>query len=111
MRRRIRAYLDELPGALLLSLLTATTTIVLALVISIVVGGQNAEHRLASRCFANQTMELIREIVRANENLDAKINLDLYPPISIEGINCEVVFEHLSQDEIDRANIDQTPKP
>lgn len=92
--RKVRGLFEALPGALFTSVLTGVVTLMLLILVSLVVGGDNAEHRLASRCFANQTTELIREIVEANENLSKRIDLDKYQPISIDGVDCDTVLEH-----------------
>lgn len=92
MKRRLAGFLAELPGALMLAILTAATTLIMAVLLSAVLGTENAEHRIASRCFAHNTTELIREIVQASETLSETIDLSKYPPIDITGIDCESVY-------------------
>jgi hypothetical protein len=91
----MRGLLDELPGALLLAILTAVVTLLLLVAISLVVGGDNEQHRLSSRCFANQTTSLIRELILASDALRERIDLSDFPPIDITGIDCDVVFRQL----------------
>lgn len=77
----------------MLSVLTAFTTLALAVLLSAVLGTENVQHRIASRCFAHNTTELIREIVATSENLSSQIDLSDYPPISIDGIDCSLIYE------------------
>lgn len=93
MRRRAAELYRQLPGAFMMALLTAAVTIILAIVISTVVGGDNNQHRLATRCFAHQTTTLIREIVEASDTLRDRVDLDAYPPIDITGVDCSLLFE------------------
>ncbi len=90
---RLRAYMEELPNALVLALTTAVTTLILAVLLNVVVGGDNRDHRIATRCFAHQTTTLIREIVQSSDTLRDRIDLSDYRPVSIEGLDCESVLE------------------
>ena len=93
MKRRLAGFLAELPGALMLAILTAATTLIMAVLLSAVLGTENAEHRTASRCFAHNTTALLREIVSESETLSRTIDLSLYPPISIDGIDCRAIYD------------------
>lgn len=83
----------ELPGALALAILTGVVTLTLAVLLSIATGAERREDRIAQRCFAHQTTELLRQIVETAPSLSGAIDLSEYPVISIEGIDCDPVFE------------------
>lgn len=99
---KLRAYADELPGALMLAVLTAVTTILLILVLSAVLGAENralqeqavfngeevVDHAIVARCEMAYIVELLKEIGAQSESLD----LTQYPNINVEGLDCEAVI-------------------
>lgn len=89
---RFRSYLEELPNALVLGFVTAVTTILLAIVLSLVLGGANEDHRLAQRCFAHHTHEMVAAIIAAAPEHFADIDVSEYPEIDITGIDCSKYF-------------------
>lgn len=92
-RARVGAYLAELPGALRLSVLTAIVTLALAVALSLVLGSENSDHRLELRCFERHTQQLLHEMVLADPALRDAIDLSQYPPINVNGIDCERFLE------------------
>ena len=102
MRARARAYVAELPGALLLSILTATTTIVLALIISLVLGGESralqeqavangqetVDHAAVSRCELAHVVDILKEIGEQAEGLD----LSKYEELNTDGLDCDAIL-------------------
>jgi hypothetical protein len=93
---RLREVRAEIPEAVMLAVMTAFATLALLVVVSSVLGTANEQHRIASRCFANQTTRLIREIVLSSDTLRERIDLADYPLIDVTGIDCEIVFEHVN---------------
>jgi hypothetical protein len=91
---RLREVRDEIPEAIALSVLTAIATLALLIIVSSVLGASNEQHRIATRCFANQTTRLIREIVLSSDILRERIDLAHYPLIDVTGLDCATVFEH-----------------
>lgn len=102
MRAKMRAYWSELPGALMLAILTAITTIVLLLILSLFVGGQQrdllraaaenggevVDHAKVARCESAYIVEILRKIGDQSPSLD----LSAYPPVNTTGLNCDRIL-------------------
>lgn len=102
MRRKLRAYVAELPGALMLAFLTAIVTIVLILILSLVLGGeqrrltsqavQNGQEAIDSavvaRCEIAHLVDIVKEIGVQSSNLD----LSRYDNINTEGLDCHAIL-------------------
>lgn len=98
MRAAIRAYGAELPGALLLATLTAVVTLLLLVVLSALFGGANEEHRLETRCYNAQVVGLLREIIENAPTLSEAVDLDDFPAVNTEGLDCSF-FEEPPEEE------------
>jgi hypothetical protein len=102
MRRRLRAYIEELPGALFLAILTAAVTILLALILSAVIGGQQrgllesaaangaevVDHAKVARCESAYIVEMLRAIGQQSPTLD----LSRFEPVNTTGLDCEAIL-------------------
>lgn len=102
-RRRIVEIFRGLPSILVLSFVTAVTTIVLAMILSLVIGGENrrlqqqavtnaqeiVDHAAVSRCEMAYVVEILKEIGQQAEGLD----LSAYPVINTEGLDCESILK------------------
>ena len=102
MRRRLRAYIEELPGALFLAILTAAVTILLALILSAVIGGQQrhllesaaangaevVDHAKVARCESAYIVEMLRAIGQQSPTLD----LSRFAPVDTTGLDCEAIL-------------------
>jgi hypothetical protein len=86
---------SELPGAAVVAVMTAGVLLMLAFLLSAVLGSDNADHRIGSRCSQYETIALLREIVLADDALRERIDLTRYLLPSIEGINCQSIYEPL----------------
>lgn len=96
----------ELPGAILLAFITGVVTILLAVVLSLVTGGEQrrlfeqsvfngeevVDHAIVSRCEASYVAEMLRTIGRETTNKDLQESLLKFPPINTEGIDCEQII-------------------
>lgn len=71
-----------------LAILTAVVTLGLLVVLSVVFGGANAEHRAETRCYNAQLDALLREIISNAPSLSEAVDLDDYPAVNIEGLDC-----------------------
>lgn len=85
-RERFRAYAAELPYALVLAFTTAAVTLILAVILSAVLGGENVRHREAARCQAALIVSMLRDAYALNEVYEPIRNS--YPEINLEGIDC-----------------------
>lgn len=83
LRSRLRAYAAELPNALMLAFTTAAVTLMLAVVLSLVLGGENHRHREATRCQAAYIVDIMQEIAET-----AEIPLTNNRDINTAGIDC-----------------------
>jgi hypothetical protein len=96
----LRELMAELPQAILLSIMTAVATLALVIVVSAVLGTENAEHRRATACFARDTTILLRQIVLASDDLRDKIDLTNFPVMDLHGIDCQSIYEdYLERDQ------------
>lgn len=91
-RIKVMTYWHKFPEAMAIAVLTAVTTIVLALVLSVVAGGESRATRAATRCYAAQTHEMIREIIENAPSLDGLVDMEDYPPVNTEGLECDTYF-------------------
>ena len=96
---RFRVILNELPGAFLLSVLTAVVTLLLAILLSAVLGGENEAHRLATRCYNAEIIDLLREVI-SESSLADKVDLTQYPAVNTEGIDCSFFEVPISDTEV-----------
>ena len=86
---RLRAYLAELPNALFLGFITAAVTLILAIVLSVLLGGENVAHREASRCQAAYIVEVLEQFAEYHGIDPADIDR-----INIEGLDCsEYIYD------------------
>lgn len=83
MDKAMRVYFRELgasiPGAALLAVLTASVTLTMAVILSSVTGSYSEKAREANRCRDAQIVEMLR----------GDLSEEQYPPINIDGIDCE----------------------
>jgi hypothetical protein len=93
-------------STLLLSLLTAATTIILAIVISLVLGAESrrlaeqavfngeevVDHAIVARCEMAHVAEMLRTIGRESTNEDLRESLLSYPPINTDGLDCDAII-------------------
>lgn len=84
--QRLRAYVAELTSALPLAFTTAAATLMLAVVLSVVLGGENVRHREANRCQAALIVAMLRDAYAVNPAYEAI--RDRYPEVNLEGIDC-----------------------
>ena len=89
IRERLAAYVSELPNALFLAFTTAAVTLVLAVILSAVLGGENTAHRIATRCYAAQITNMLHDAFRVNAAYD-EIRAK-YPRVNLEGIDCTFI--------------------
>lgn len=83
LRARVADLISQLPGALVLSFLTAVTTVILIIVLSIVFGSENTAHREAARCQAAYIVDVLQEIAE-QRGLDLEHDED----IETSGLDC-----------------------
>lgn len=102
IRDKLRTYREELPNALLLATLTAVVTLILAMLISVVLGGEQREllrravsngeevvqHSAITRCELAYLVELVKVIGEQSPQLD----LEDYPTVNTDGLDCEAVI-------------------
>src|SRR5688500_13839370 len=102
MRAKFMAYLQELPGALMLSILTAVTTILLILVLSSVLGQEGralqkqavfngeevVDHAIVARCELAHVVDILKEIGEQAEGMD----LSAYDNINTDGLDCDHIL-------------------
>lgn len=88
---RITLYLKEFPSALVLAVMTAIVTLLLAMVLSAIMGGAsrkaNAEiidHSILARCQFAEVIEILKEIGEQSDSID----LSQYPQVNTSGIDC-----------------------
>lgn len=86
MTPRLRVYLAELPNALLLAVTTAAVTLILAVLLSVVLGGENVRHREANRCQAALIVSMLRDAYRLNPVYEPIS--ERYPNVNTQGIDC-----------------------
>ena len=86
IRARLRAYVAELPNALVLAFTTAAVTLILAIILNMVLGGENVRHREASRCQAALIVSMLRDAYAVNPAYE--VIRDDYPEINLEGLDC-----------------------
>lgn len=79
--------LAELPGALALALLTAGVTMILVLILSATVGASSRDQAAATRCYAAQSVNMLRDVIAQHPEHDRSL-LDQYPKINTEGLLC-----------------------
>lgn len=83
---RLRAFITQASGTLVIAFTTAVMTLVLLVVLSVVLGGENVRHRESSRCQSALIVSMLRDAFRNNPvNQDL---LDRYPEINLDGIDC-----------------------
>jgi hypothetical protein len=90
--RVLRRVVAELPGTILLAVTTAVVTLMLILVVSVFLGGENSEHRVSSRCVAWLQRELVVDLA---DHIDPHFDASKYPALNIDGIDCGVIFTPL----------------
>lgn len=84
--QRLRVYASELPNALFLAFTTAAVTLILAVILSSIIGGDNQRHREATRCQAALISDMLRDAYALNPVYEPI--RDRYPAINTEGIDC-----------------------
>lgn len=88
---RVREWFrDHVVSQLALAFLTAVTTLTLLVVLSMVFGQANAEHRIAGRCNAFEMREMIFELA---ESLGSPFDRSEHPALNMRGIDCSLVWE------------------
>ena len=86
LQARVREMMAEIPGMLMLAFTTAAVTLMLAVVLSIVLGGENVRHREANRCQAALIVSMLRDAYAVNPAYE-EIR-DRHPDVNLEGIDC-----------------------
>ena len=86
IRTKVRDYVDELPNLLLIAFTTAAVTLILAVLLSVVLGGENVRHREATRCQNALIVNMLRDAYAVNEAYESI--RDNYPEINLDGIDC-----------------------
>lgn len=83
-----KALIREFPTAIL----TGITTIVLILLLSVLLGASNNEHRVSSRCNAYHMQEMIFELA---EQLGTPLDRADHPVLDMDGIDCSLVQDRI----------------
>lgn len=90
---RVREWLqDHVVSQLALAFLTAVTTLTLLVVLSMIFGQANVEHRIAGRCNAYHTQEMLFDLA---ESLGHPFDRSEYPILNMDGVDCSIVEEDL----------------
>jgi hypothetical protein len=85
-KTRLALLLRELPSALGLALLTAAVTLILAILLSTIMGAENVRHREANRCQSALIVSMLRDAYSLNPVYEPI--RDRYPEVNLEGIDC-----------------------
>ena len=85
-KARMHAYAAELPNALFLAFTTAAVTLLLAVILSAVLGAENQRHREASRCQAALIVNMLRDAYGLNPVYEPIRTR--YPRVNTDGIDC-----------------------
>lgn len=91
-RIKLLTYWQKFPEALAIVVLTAVTTLVLVIVLTLATGNQAQSTRNAIRCYAAQTHEMIRDILTHAPSLIDVVDASKYPAINTDGLECELYF-------------------
>lgn len=87
---RLRDWAVDFWGSFRIALLTAATTLVLAILLSAVLGAENIRHREATRCHAALIVSMLRDAYAVNPAYE-QIR-DVYPAINLEGLDCNAYW-------------------
>ncbi len=86
-RIRLLTYWHRFPEAIVLAVLTATTTMILALLLSLALGRDVRDQEAATRCYTAQTVNMIRDIMEIAKMHELAAR---YPAINTAGLHCEL---------------------
>lgn len=88
---RVRTWFSQhIFSQLALAFLTAVTTLLLLVILSLLFGQANVEHRIAGRCNAFEMREMIFELA---ESLGSPFDRSEHPALNMRGIDCSLVWE------------------
>ena len=100
LSEKMRAYAAELPGAIMLSLLTAISVVVLILILSAILGGEQralleqsvfngeevVDHAIVARCEMAHVEDLLRFVLT-----ESGFEYDK-PRINTDGLDCDYII-------------------
>lgn len=94
---RFREVLSKMPDTLLLAFTTAVVTLILLIILSLVLGGENVRHREAQRCQAALIVNMLRDAYALNPVYEPL--RDKFPQVNTDGLDCRpYLVEPFSED-------------